>query len=155
MLIRIDSSSERALFDQIADSIRREIVEGRIAPGQTLGSARDIAVGLDVNQHTVLRAYQALRDEGLIDLRRGRGAVVTAQASAIAQVYQEIELLLASARERGVSAATVAALVADAAALTADAAAKAAVGREKADPPPETTGESQNKSASKARRAEA
>ena len=68
MLIRIDPSSERAIYAQIADSVRASIAAGRGRPGETLPPARVLAQGLDVNQHTVLHAYQLLRDEGFVDL---------------------------------------------------------------------------------------
>ena len=58
--------------------MRREMAAGRLLRGERLPSAKEAASLLDINLHTVLRAYQTLRDEGLIDLRRGRGAVVTA-----------------------------------------------------------------------------
>lgn len=76
MLLRVDPSSAVGLADQIAAQVRGALVTGRIQSGDKLPAARDVAAGLDVNMHTVLRAYQMLRDEGLIELRRGRGAVV-------------------------------------------------------------------------------
>lgn len=73
-----------------------------------------MAAALGINVHTVLRAYQQLRDERLIDLRRGRGAVVTAAAATLVELHGEIERLVARARALGVSAETVAAMVANA-----------------------------------------
>jgi DNA-binding transcriptional regulator YhcF (GntR family) len=77
MLIRVDPASPLPIFAQIAAGVRRELLEGRLSTGDRLPAAKDVARSLDVNLHTVLRAYQELRDEGLVDLRRGRGAVVT------------------------------------------------------------------------------
>ncbi|MBW8761140.1 MAG: GntR family transcriptional regulator [Microbacterium sp.] len=111
MLIRIDADSPTAIFDQVAASIRADIVSGRVVQGDRLPTAREVASALDINVHTVLRAYQQLRDEGLVDLRRGRGAVVSASAAALTDLAQEIHALVARAAQLGVSATTLAALV--------------------------------------------
>lgn len=78
MLFQVDPASSAPLHEQVAASVRREMAEGRLGRGDRLPSAKEVASLLDINLHTVLRAYQSLRDEGLIDLRRGRGAVVAA-----------------------------------------------------------------------------
>jgi len=111
VLIRIDAASERAIYAQIADSVRASIAAGRVRPGETLPPARVLAQGLDVNQHTVLHAYQLLRDEGLVDLRRGRGAVVTQAAAGIAELYAGAQDLAARAAALGVAPAALAAIV--------------------------------------------
>ncbi len=81
MLIRIDPSSPLPIFEQLAAQVRQSVIAGELTSGERLPSARDLAESLEVNQHTVLHAYQLLRDEGLLELRRGRGAVVTAHAA--------------------------------------------------------------------------
>ncbi|MEV7609626.1 GntR family transcriptional regulator [Microbacterium sp. NPDC089320] len=111
MLIRIDPDSARPLFDQVAASVRSDVLAGRLVPGDRLPAARELAEALEINLHTVLRAYQQLRDEGLIDLRRGRGAVVSAAASPLAELSQDIAALVARAASLGLSASTLAALI--------------------------------------------
>jgi GntR family transcriptional regulator len=78
MLWQVDPTSNTPLHVQVAACVRREMASGRLSRGDRLPAAKEVSAVLDVNLHTVLRAYQSLRDEGLIDLRRGRGAVVTA-----------------------------------------------------------------------------
>lgn len=81
MLVRLDPSLSIPLYEQLASSVRSGIASGEIAAGERLPGARELAASLAVNVHTVLRGYSLLREEGLLDLRRGRGAVVTGQAS--------------------------------------------------------------------------
>ncbi|MFK0240878.1 MULTISPECIES: GntR family transcriptional regulator [unclassified Microbacterium] len=111
MLIRVDPDSPRALYDQVAASIRSDILAGVLAPGDRLPAARDVAEALDINQHTVLHAYQRLRDEGLVDLRRGRGAVIAASAAPLAELAHDIDGLVRRAAALGVSADTLAGII--------------------------------------------
>jgi len=104
VLIGIDPASQVPLGDQVAAAVRRNIATGAIGPGDRLPAARDLAASLDVNVHTVLRGYQLLRDEGLIELRRGRGAVVSAAATADgAELAEATGRLVAAARRLGLA----------------------------------------------------
>ncbi|MGB4136367.1 MAG: GntR family transcriptional regulator [Microbacterium sp.] len=111
MLIRIDAESTRPLFEQIAASVRAEVLAGRLRPGDRLPSAREVSEAVDVNVHTVLRAYQELRSEGLVDLRRGRGAVVSASAEPLTELADDIAELVHRGIRLGVTPATLAALI--------------------------------------------
>ncbi|GAA3928779.1 GntR family transcriptional regulator [Microbacterium soli] len=111
MLIRIDPESPAALFDQVAASVRADVLAGRLVPGDRLPSAREVAASVDINVHTVLRAYQQLRDEGLIDLRRGRGAVIAASAAPLADLAGDLADLVRRADELGISPTTLASLL--------------------------------------------
>lgn len=111
MLLTIDTNSDRPLFEQVAASVRAAIAAGRIGAGEKLPPAREIAAALGVNLHTVLHAFQDLREEGLIDLRRGRGAVVTAAAASLSELHREVQQLVARAAVLGLSPDTLAALI--------------------------------------------
>lgn len=78
--LKIDPASPIALHEQVAASIRRAIADGEAGQGERLPPARDLAAVLDVNPTTVLRALRALRDEGLLEFRRGRGITVAGDA---------------------------------------------------------------------------
>src|SRR5580704_9016778 len=75
--VKVDRADPALLHDQVAGEIRRAIAEGEALPGQRLPPARDLAAVLGVNTNTVLRALRLLRDEGLLEFRRGRGISVT------------------------------------------------------------------------------
>lgn len=114
MLLRINPESDEPLFVQVAAAVRAQIAAGEARPGDRLPPARDLASGLGVNVHTVLHAYQNLRDEGLVDLRRGRGAVITDAAGAVAQLQRDIAELGKRATALGMASATAVALLRDA-----------------------------------------
>jgi len=74
--VNVDRSAPALLHDQVAAQIRRAIAEGEAGPGERLPLARDLAAVLGVNKNTVLRALHMLREEGLLEFRRGRGITV-------------------------------------------------------------------------------
>ena len=88
------------MHEQVAAELRRAIAEGEARPGERLPPARDLAAVLGVNTNTVLRALRVLRDEGLLDFRRGRGITVagTPERGAVTERARE---LVRFAREQG------------------------------------------------------
>ena len=93
--------------------MRTGIAAGRMRAGERLPSAREVSASLDLNLHTVLRAYQELRDEGLVDMRRGRGAVVTDAAEGLRHLRDDIAALADRARGLGLAPGGLASLLAD------------------------------------------
>jgi GntR family transcriptional regulator len=89
----IDRRDATPLHDQVAAEIRRAIAEGEAAPGDRLPLAKDLAAVLGVNKNTVLRALHLLRDEGLLEFRRGRGITVSGTAPRGAVLEKVHELL--------------------------------------------------------------
>jgi GntR family transcriptional regulator len=71
--VKVDRGDPTDLYQQVAGEIRRAIAEGEARPGERLPPAKDLAAVLGVNTNTVLRALRVLRDEGLLEFRRGRG----------------------------------------------------------------------------------
>ncbi|MEU3960173.1 GntR family transcriptional regulator [Streptomyces buecherae] len=104
MLVEIDTTSTQPLSEQVAAAVRRSMLAGSLRVGDRLPAARDLAGALGISIHTVLRGYQALQAEGLIELRRGRGAVVVAHAPQDrAAVVEQARQLVAAARRIGMS----------------------------------------------------
>ena len=101
MLWRIDAQSAQPLHEQLAGQIRHGIGTGELAEGEKLPPARDLAAGLGVNMHTVLRAFQTLRDEGLLEVRRGRGTSVAADAKSTTRHVELARRLVSEARRAG------------------------------------------------------
>jgi DNA-binding transcriptional regulator YhcF (GntR family) len=79
MPITIDANDRRAIYQQVADEIKALIVRGELTEGRALPSVRQLAADLGVNLNTIAAAYRGLQDEGLISIRHGSGAVVTAR----------------------------------------------------------------------------
>ena len=115
MLFAIDPSAPEPLFEQLAVQVRSAVARGELTAGTRLPSARELAGLLGVNLHTVLRAYQELRDEGLLELRRGRGAVITARAQQdYLPLREAIDHLVSVSRRLGLAPVTTTALIKEA-----------------------------------------
>ena len=91
--VNIDRSGAVPLHDQVAAQIRRAIADGEAGPGERLPLAKDLAAVLGVNKNTVLRALHTLRDEGLLEFRRGRGITVAGTPQHGAVLARTRELL--------------------------------------------------------------
>jgi GntR family transcriptional regulator len=76
-LAAVDRTDPTPLHEQVAAEIRRAIADGEAGPGDRIPQARDLAAVLGVNRNTVLRALRLLRDEGLLEMGRGRAIRVT------------------------------------------------------------------------------
>jgi GntR family transcriptional regulator len=91
--VKLDRGSSVVLHEQVAGEIRRAIADGEAKPGERLPPAKDLAHVLGVNANTVLRALRQLRDEGLLEFRRGRGITVTGTPQQSVVVERAKELL--------------------------------------------------------------
>jgi GntR family transcriptional regulator len=98
--VKVDKGDPIDLYEQVAAEIRRAIAEGEAKPGERLPPAKDLAAILGVNTNTVLRSLRLLRDEGLLEFRRGRGISVAGTPERGAVVQQAKELI-AFARRQG------------------------------------------------------
>ena len=80
MLLSVEPDGPVPIYQQIRDRIVEAIADGRLPAGSALPSTRQLAVDLGVNFHTVNKAYDLLRQEGLLRLGRKSGAVVRRDA---------------------------------------------------------------------------
>ena len=76
MLINIDTYAEKPIYEQLRDNIILGIASGQLAESESLPSARNLAVDLGVNFHTVNKAYDILRNNGYIVMDRRKTAIV-------------------------------------------------------------------------------
>jgi GntR family transcriptional regulator len=74
--LRIDLASAQPVYEQIVSGLRTLLVSGTFGPGEQIPTVRQLAVDLGVHHNTVAEAYRVLAEEGWLDLRRRRGAIV-------------------------------------------------------------------------------
>jgi GntR family transcriptional regulator len=93
-LVKVEPAASVPLFEQVAADIRRAIADGEAKPGERLPLAKDLATVLGVNTNTVLRALHVLRDEGLLEFRRGRGITIVGtpeRGAMLAKVHELVQ----------------------------------------------------------------
>ena len=99
MRIRVETSSGMPITRQIAAQIRAQCASGTLRPGERLPSVRALAAELAVNQNTILRVYERLTAEGLLERRHGDGTFV-ADRVPTGQMKAQRQLLRAADRPR-------------------------------------------------------
>jgi DNA-binding transcriptional regulator YhcF (GntR family) len=107
MILNIDLASEVPIYQQLRDQIVEAIADGVLAEGSSLPATRTLAADFGINFHTVNKAYGLLRQQGLIQLNRKTGAVVTTTVADPlfgAEWTARARTLLAEAVARGLSA---------------------------------------------------
>ncbi|WP_333637980.1 GntR family transcriptional regulator [Tissierella praeacuta] len=77
MNFQIDKNSNLQINEQIALQLRYQIINGELEKGSKLPSVREMASMLNINRHTISRAYKDLEDEGLIVTKQSLGTFVT------------------------------------------------------------------------------
>jgi GntR family transcriptional regulator len=101
MNVRTKSSGFRLLLDlhsgmpvyrQIMDQVRGAIASGALAAGDQLPTVRQLAVDLEINPNTVVRAYRELEFGGLLETHQGTGTFISAQKMKRADAERERQL---------------------------------------------------------------
>jgi len=80
MLFRPNPSSGVPIYLQLMEQVKHSIETGALRPGEQLPGIRPLAEELVVNPNTVAKAYRELEHEGVVELRQGAGAFVSADA---------------------------------------------------------------------------
>jgi GntR family transcriptional regulator len=112
--LRIDLASAQPVYEQIVSGLRALLVSGEFESGEQLPTVRQLAIDLGVHHNTVAEAYRVLAEEGWLDLRRRRGAVVLdrrdpkATPEAKQDFRKHLEELIAKAITSGVPRSAIA-----------------------------------------------
>ncbi|WP_016697891.1 GntR family transcriptional regulator [Actinoalloteichus spitiensis] len=114
MHLSIDLDSEVPIYQQIRDRLVEAVADGHLGEGAALPSTRQLASDLAINFHTVNKAYDLLRREGVIRVNRKSGAVVRrdsrsgpADPQFVEEWQRRLRTLLAEAEVLGLSQAEV------------------------------------------------
>ena len=99
--VQVDATDPTPVHEQVAAEIRRAIADGEALPGERLPPARDLAAVLGVNHNTVPRSLRELRDEKILEFRRGRGITVVGAAPQRSAVIAMSRELVRFARQQG------------------------------------------------------
>ena len=78
MLVEIRENDPRPVYRQIADEVIRSVAIGILRAAERLPAARELAAELKLNPNTVQHAYRTLKQEGVVETRRGLGVFVAA-----------------------------------------------------------------------------
>jgi len=105
MLLRIEKGSAVPISRQIGGQIATYCASGKLAAGQRLPSVRELARELAVNQNTILRVYERLVSEGLLEMRHGQGTFVAvgAQANSLAMHRERLVEELRQVARQGIA----------------------------------------------------
>lgn len=114
MRIKINFSSEEAIYMQVRNQIILGIATAQIQEGESLPSVRQLADTIGINMHTVNKAYALLREEGIIQLDRRRGAVIAIDVNrlqALEDMKEQLQVVLAKGKCKNITKEDVYALV--------------------------------------------
>lgn len=130
-MFRIDARSGVPMYRQLVQQVRREVMLGRMLPGDQLPTLKDVVEALAINPNTVVKAYGELEHEGLVVRRQGVGTFIASTAPgrpmAAPGLLSSLLRWVHRAKEAGMSAEQIRALVA--VALDEDVAGEPSLGR--------------------------
>src|SRR5262245_57243483 len=74
-VFRIDAGSDVPIYRQLVQQVRRDVMLGRLRPGDQLPSVKEVVDTLSVNPNTVVKAFSELEHQGMSVRRQGAGTV--------------------------------------------------------------------------------
>jgi GntR family transcriptional regulator len=80
-VFRVDSRSGVPIYRQLVEQVRRDLMLGRLQPGDQLPSVKEVVDSLSVNPNTVVKAFAELEHQGLVVRRQGVGTFVASPPS--------------------------------------------------------------------------
>src|ERR1700685_3164116 len=89
---QLDLHSGVPVYRQVIDQVRGGVASGALTPGDQLPTVRQLAVDLEINPNTVVRAYRELEFGGLIETHQGTGTFISAQKMKRADAERERQL---------------------------------------------------------------
>jgi GntR family transcriptional regulator len=108
VFLLLELSSDIPLYQQIHDQIVLAMAEGRLRDGSALPTTRQLALDFGINFHTVNKAYDLLRREGLVSLTRKQGSFVRRAPAVDPNLIEDwqgrLRTLIAESLARGLSA---------------------------------------------------
>lgn len=105
MLLRIEKGSAVPISRQIIGQVAMLCASGKLKAGERLPSVRELARELAVNQNTVLRVYERLVADGLLEMRHGQGTFVAdgAKSNSLASHRKQLVEELRQLAQQGLS----------------------------------------------------
>ena len=88
----LDLHSGVPVYRQLIDQVRGGIASGQLSRGDQLPTVRQMAVNLEINPNTVVRAYRELELSGLLETHQGTGTFISAQKLKGADAERERQL---------------------------------------------------------------
>src|SRR5699024_6318564 len=117
MFIQLDFESDVPIYEQLKNEIIIGIAKEQLLPGERLPSVRAFASDVGINLHTVNKAYQQLKQDGVLQIHRQRGVDIhpdgpTPADEVLKQVRSNsIKLMLAEALAKGMTREQIEALL--------------------------------------------
>jgi GntR family transcriptional regulator len=103
MQFEIDNASDRPVYRQIVDQVKRDVALGKLRKDERLPTVRELAARLVINPNTIARAFRQLEQEGVIVTRPGAGSFVAKLDNSLSKAFRrrllagQIDLLITDA----------------------------------------------------------